>query len=851
MYISLNALRSMVDLEKVPFNTFVKRFSECIAEIENIEKLADKYKGICVAEVREVKKHPASEKLVICKVNIGTTTVQVCAGVSNMQVGDKVAYIAPGHRTPENPHGNQKHEKIRKAKLGGVESNGMIMSGKELGVNDDHSMILILPKDLRVGAPISTALDLDDTIIEVENKTFTHRPDAFGLIGIARECSAIFDVDLKIPKWWDYTVEKLRAPKAGKAPKISVKNPPNRIYIPRYTAVAVKDVIVSESPLWLQIFLRKHGLQSVNNIVDITNYVMLVTGQPMHAFDYDKIKGEVIVRVARRGEKIHALDDKVYTLDDENVVIADQSGAIALGGIIGGKESAISSETRNILLESASFDLYNIRRTSMKLGLVTDAVTRFGKGQDPAQTEKALAWCVELLGEHAGTANLSCDVYDFYPYPRKAFKVKVPFEYLYTRSGTSSSSMSKEYVIKLLDRLTLAPKISADDKEITVTVPTYRYDLKNKEDILEEVARIYGYNNIEPTLPLTNFAPVKSVWKRSLRDSIRRKLKESGGNELMTYSFVGEALYKKCNLSLEESAFRLSNPLSPDLEYMRTALVPSILAKVQYNLPSYRDDKLLMYEIGVTHDKQSFDTVDKLPIEFYKMGYVYTDLAESAHSGSSYYSAKQVFLNILSGLMVDGSLVVYTLLSDWHNQLPGWIKLIKNMYHPMQSAIIEIIDKNADGKQTPVGILGALHPLVIENLKLPKYTSACELKYDEFSNTIVGSSKYKKLYQFPSVVQDFCFVTDREMQYRGLYNAIMSSKAAQFIEKLELVDIFSSEEMTKTVRGQTQAQKQFTVRIFFNSHDKQISADQVELARKSLITDALSKVGAELKEITN
>ncbi|HOU76493.1 MAG TPA: phenylalanine--tRNA ligase subunit beta, partial [Candidatus Dojkabacteria bacterium] len=693
MKLSLSALSRFVDISSIPFDKFLTTFSDSIAEVESVMDYGKLYHGIYVGEIREKKKHPNSEKLFVCKVNIGNNTVQVCAGAGNIEVGDKIAYIAPGNQTPVNPYPGKPHVTIEKIKMGGEESNGMMLSEKELGIGDDHSQILILPKEFIPGQKIVDVLDLNDIVIEIENKSLTHRPDCFGIWGLSREVSAVFNLKLELPNELDQIVNKRIEVKESTnilPLNVTVRNPSNQAFVQRYMLTGLSDIKVEKSPLWLKIFLLKHDVASINNVVDITNYVMILTGQPLHAFDYDKTTGNIIVRTGKIGEKILTLDDKVHELDQEVVVITDEKNTLGIGGVIGGKDSSINDQTTNILLETATFDMYNIRRTSMKLGLFTDAVTRYGKGIDPELAVIGHNFCIEMLEKYA-QAQLATNTYDYYPTPRKSFNISLPYSYLYKRSGLKSNELQEKQIYTILKNLELNP-IERDGK-VEITIPTFRWDLKAKEDILEEIVRIYGYNNIRPTLPIGPYYPPEQIEDKKIKDIIRHVLRETGGNEVITYSFVGSKLYEKSNLNLDNSS-KLINPLSPDLQYMRTTLIPSIIEKTQLNLGyPHNQSAFMLFEIGHTHIKGILNS-EKLPYEFKKLSVVYTD-PETKSKDSPYYSIKEQLVNIMNAMSINESQYVFTIFSNYKNKLPEWVSSISPAFHPNESAIVELIDSNA------------------------------------------------------------------------------------------------------------------------------------------------------------
>lgn len=843
MKLSLNALSKFVDISKIPFDKFLTKFSDSIAEIESVTDYRKLYEGIYVGEVRDKKKHSNSEKLFVCKINIGNNTVQVCAGAGNIEVGDKIAYIAPGNKTPVNPYPGKPHITIEKVKMGGEESNGMMLSEKELGFGEDHSGILILPQDFIPGQKLADVLELKDIVLEIENKSLTHRPDCFGFWGIAREVSAVFNLNLEIPQEIDQIVNKRVEVKDSKNQfplNVTVRNPVNHAFVQRYILTGLTNLKVEKSPLWLRIFLLKHDVASINNVVDITNYVMLLTGQPLHAFDYDKTTGNIIVRTGRVEEKILTLDDKVHELDQEVIVISDDKNALGVGGVIGGKDSSITDKTKTILLETATFDMYNIRRTSMKLGLFTDAVTRYGKGIDPELAEVGHSLSIQLLQKYA-QAQIATNTFDFYPAPRKSFNITIPYDYLYKRSGLKLTELPQKQVFSILQKLELNP-VERDDK-VEITIPSFRWDLKAKEDILEEVVRIYGYNDIRPTLPIGPYYPPEKVEDKKIKDIIRYILRENGGNELLTYSFVGPKLYEKANLNLENSS-KIINPLSPDLQNMRTSLIPSILEKVQLNLGyPHNQSAFMLFEIGHTHIKGVLNN-DNLPFEFKKLGAVYTD-PETKSKDSPYYSIKEQLVNIMDAMSINESQYVFTVLSTYKANLPIWLSSVIPAFHPNEAVIVELIDNNAQNKRIVLGVLGTLHPNVIKNFKLPKYTSAMELLLQEF-HVLSRTTNYKKVYPYPPVIQDMCFIVDDNAEFRGLKDAILTSSAKEFIERLEIVDIFRNDETPIVKDGQVQ--KQITVRIYLNKYSQQISNKEVEDVRQAIIAKVKEKLNGELKQ---
>src|SRR5680860_1612833 len=376
MKVSLNLIKQLTRV-KLGNDELLSRINSRLAEVENLENLADKYQGILVAEIKEAKEHPDADKLGIYQIYNGKKTIQVVAGDKTLKVGDKVAHIAPGLTVPAT-FDDAEPFVMKKIQLRGKDSNGMLGSAKELAFGDDHDKVLVLDTSVPAGTTLIEAYDLDYQIIDIENKTLTNRPDCFGLIGFAREVAGIQDLQFTSPSWF---LETTKIPKSNNSLKLNVKNEVPKD-CPTYLATAVSKVEIKQSPVHLMTYLSRLGVRPINNIVDMTNYYMIMTGQPLHAFDYDKLaSGNITVRYPKKGEKLTLLDGKEIEIHAHAVTICDDKGPIALGGVMGGANSEISNDTKNIVIECANFDMYSIRTTSMKHGIFSDAATRYMRGQ--------------------------------------------------------------------------------------------------------------------------------------------------------------------------------------------------------------------------------------------------------------------------------------------------------------------------------------------------------------------------------------------------------------------------------------------------------------------------------------
>ncbi|HEQ65460.1 MAG TPA: phenylalanine--tRNA ligase subunit beta, partial [bacterium] len=517
---------------------------------------------------------------------------------------------------------------VKEVSIRGVRSNGMLASEKELDISNNHEQVFLLDEDAPVGEIFSVFYGLDDYILDIENKALTNRPDCFGLIGLVRDISGINKIRFKTPDWynygykesWEFVNNKIESDTHLKI-DISLEEKKDVL---RYSAVAMDGIKVSESPIRLKIFLAKHGMRPVNNVVDISNYLMLITGQPLHVFDLDKViqgdrnstddKCSIVVRKARAGETLLMINGKIAELDEDIVVIADSMSPLAVAGVMGGKDTEVTEDTKRIIIESATFDLYNIRKTQMKVGVFSEAATRFMRGQDSEQTLPVLDRAITLYSQIAGGKRAS-DIIDKRNKDREKYEVSFDIT---DANRIIGKDFKKEEIQKILDYIELKSEINGS--KITVQIPSYRKDLRIPEDIYEDISRLYGFGEIPLKLPNRKVAPVKQNRIMNLEFKIREIFESFGGNDLITYNFIGRKLVEKSNLDIEK-LYKIKNPLSPELEYMRNSLLPNILDKVKMNV-DYGYSQMFLYEINKFHIKDSLNK-ERLPNEFRCVAGVY------------------------------------------------------------------------------------------------------------------------------------------------------------------------------------------------------------------------------------
>lgn len=642
----------------------------------------------------------------------------------------------------------------------------MMASASELDISDDHSGIVDVTaedagREPVPGEPLTNYFGLDDFVIDCENKMFTHRPDCFGNLGVARELAGINGLKFDSPSWYKEPEARIDGPFSD----LPFDSKCQTKLVPRFMAMVVEGVTIRKSPMWLQATLARVGIKPINNIVDWTNYYMHLTGQPTHAFDYDKIKalsGEtptIYPRPAQKGEKLTLLGGKTIELDEADLVIATDNQPVALAGIMGGAETEVDENTKNIIIEAATFDMYSIRRSSMRHGLFTDASNRFNKGQSPYQNARVLYKLVNDIVDQTGAkpgkmANyIDCEAVD----PSEvgfSNEVKVETRFINERLG---SSLTAEEVAQLLSNVEFS--VSIDGQILTINVPFWRMDIEIPEDIVEEVGRLYGYDKLPVNLPKRTAKPAKKNKLFEYSQELRTNLSAAGANEVLTYSFVHGELIRKSGTDPESTAFHLRNALSPDLQYYRTALLPSLMSKVHQNIKAQAgstDNQFALFEIGKTHVKGKIDE-EQLPLEMEHLALVIAadeKTAKSKASGAAYYAAKKYAELLTSG--------------------QATYEPIKSFDYPMtghfaegRSAVIKI------GSEL-VGVVGEFNQKVMSALKMPEYSAGLELDIQRLMR-LVESKKYQPLPELPGTQQDLTLEAPANISWGELENNLQNS----------------------------------------------------------------------------
>lgn len=831
MKVSLNTIKQFINFELPPVDELVARINSQLGGVEEVIYIEEKYKDAKIAKVVECERHPNADRLSVCKIDVGTgELVQVVCGAPNVRNGMWAVWLPPESIVPST-FDDAEPFKLSVRELRGVMSNGMLAAGDELAISSDRDGIIEITEadilqgySLQTGASFSETFGLDDVIIDIENKMFTHRPDLFGQLGVAREIAGILGHKFESPDWY----KVLPTFETSEGLELEVFNNATE-KVPRILFAAMKNVEVQPSPLWLQCALVAMGSKAINNIVDVTNYVMLLTAQPTHAYDYNKLRGKQIgARMARAGEKLLLLNGKTYELTEDDVVIADSEGAIGLGGVMGGSNSEVSKDTKNIVLEVATFDMYAVRKSSMRHGLFTDAITRFNKGQSPIQNDYIMNMLITSI-KGVSPAEQAGKVYDlanrnlarYIESAEGANPQVIKLKFICDRLGVD---MKKNDMMRLLSNVEFSLCKDCDrtldglDDSLHVRVPFWRTDIHDPEDVVEEVGRLYGFDKLPRELPQRSIKPAPRNNKLVLKQSIRDSLARYGANEVLTYSFVHKNTMNKAEQDVSR-AFQISNALSPNLQYYRLSVLPSLLDKVHMNIKSGYDE-FVLFEIGKGHDNQYYD--DKgLPSEIEFVDAVYT--SKKPHKGAAYYHMRKLIVQLAKDLGYTIKLKPVTETLD---------SLALAPFDKSRSALIE----TQDG--TFIGMIGELKQSIISNFKLPYYTAAMTLDLEGLQDACEASRVgYSPLHKFPGVTQDISLKVAADVKYQDIFWTAWSAIGDDEDIDIKIVplDIYQAEKDN---------QKTITLRIHVVSRTHTLTDKEVADMLKEVGEKAAEKHGA-------
>ena len=762
------------------------------SNVEKVEELCKEIDKVVVGHILVIDEHPYADKLVVCQVDCGEETVQIVTGAENMKEGDYVAVALHGSSLPGGV-------KIKKGKLRNVESCGMMCSATELGIGEDSDGLYILPEPKPVGIDIREVLGLDDSIIEFE--ITNNRADCLSVIGIARETAATLGTKLRYP-----AVKYTEIPeKSENHVKVEVLNSK---LCPRYSAKVVTNVKIGDSPAWMQDRLIKAGMRPINNVVDITNFVMLEMGQPLHAFDLDKLAGKkIIVRNAAEGEKIVTLDTVERTLNSEMLVIADEEKAIAIAGIMGSLDSEIDENTKTLVFESAIFEQLNIRTSSRKLGLRSEASSRFEKGVDPELAEKTMDRLCTLI-EELGVGQVMTGKIDLYPVKRERKSIKINYEKINKFIGID---VSVEETNKILESIEFEVK-PIDSENAEVIVPTFRPDMSGEADVAEEIARLYGYDKIPATLMDTTFTAGGRSARQILIDMTKNSLAAQGLFEIYTYSFVSPQVYNRICLKAENplrNALKIINPLGEENSIMRTTLFPNMMEVLSRNY----NRKVLsgsFFELSKVYLGDHFSE-ENLADER-------ESLAIGMYGNVDIFDLKGMIENLLARLNINR----YRFVNSTHDSL-----------HPGRTAELLVNNKR-------VGYIGEVHPEVLDNYELPVRAYMAELNFEELLDAANLDRKYKQLPKFPAVERDIAVVVAEEIT-AGQIEEIIRNKGGKLVETVKLFDIYRGSQIEKGYKSMAWS-------IIYRAEDKTLAEEDVSKVHNKILNSLANQVGGALRQ---
>jgi len=812
MRVSYNLIKEYVDVEDISPEELAQRLTTNGLVLERMEQISLDLEHIVVGKIIDFRSHPEDSNLLVCQVEVKNQILTIVCGAKNLEVGDKVAVALEGAKLPQ-------LGVIRKKKFGEILSCGMLCSASELGIEEGKSPgVLILDKDSPVGEDLRKIINPEDTLFDFEINS--NRPDLLSIIGIAREVAIIVNQDLKIPR------VELEESEERINEDISVRVEA-RDLCPRYTGRVVKGIKVKESPWWLKWKLKLLGIRPINNIVDITNLVMMETGQPLHAFDLDSIRGKtIIVRKSKKGESICTLDGVERQLPENSVVIADREGPIAIGGIMGGKYSEISTNTTGVFLESAYFDPVNNRKSSIQLGLRTEASNRFEKGVDKAGQIFALERAADLISKVA-EGRVSSGFVDTNPQLFRPAKIDLRIKRVEKILGQlleEDESKTRRRILNILKQLGFV--IKEDERDyIGVLSPSFRGDVEREIDLIEEIARIFGYDQIKPTLFKNTIAQEVKDFPPRVIDQIREILVGSGLNEVITYSFASPEIFDRIRIPEGHKlrkALKIKNPLTIDYSLMRTSLIPGLLEVIKWNI-NRQAELVKIFEVGKIY-LPLVDNPDSnsLPVEKIIIAGAVTKI------GGGDLWTKSISLDVFD---VKG--IVETVLEDL--KVKDWevLPACHPALHPLRSGKVMI-------KGREIGIFGEVHPEVISNYRIPEKVSFFEIDLENLLPHIPIRVRYQAVPRYPSVQRDLSLIVSEEVPS---FEVIQEIKAvnSHLIKKVILFDLFRGEQIEE-------GYKSMAYSITFQAEDHTLTDQEVENAFEQIREKLMRKFGAKIRE---
>lgn len=771
------------------------------SKVETIDQLGNDIKNVVVGKILEIEKHPDADKLVVTKVDVGTEKLQIVTGANNIKVGDIVPIAKDGSELPGGV-------KIKKGMLRGIESCGMMCSVGELNLTladypgqiEHGIMILDAKLEKELGKDIVEVLNLKEDIIDFE--ITSNRPDCFSIEGLGRETAASLNKPFKNPRK-NIEEEQVETKQELEGLKVDIEAP-DLCY--RYVARMVKNVKIEPSPDWMVRRLKACGIRSINNIVDITNYVMLEMGQPMHAFDINSIEGKhITVRRAKEGEKITTLDKQERELDENNLVIADDKKAVAIAGVMGGLNSEIEADTKTVVFESAVFYGGSVRKTAKKVGLRTESSSRFEKGLSAENALRAANRAVELV-ELLGAGEAVEGKIDVYPTKQKINQI--PFD-VTKMNALLGTNLAKQEMIDILEKLEI--KVEKD----MAIAPYFRMDLEFVADIAEEIGRFYGYDKLDSTLIKAD----TTLGVRNKEQNIKKKVKEvlvnSGLSEIYTYGFVSEKDLEQSNISeeIKKYAITIQNPLSDEYKLMRPTTVPSMMQTLAIN-NNKKNKQVKLFDVSRSYRnvKQEVEKGEvPLQEEILTIGMYGEDV--------DFYSLKGMLENILEAIHI----VHYEVEKETENA----------SYHPGRCANLKI-------GMDVIATLGEVHPEVLDNYMISKRAYLAEVNITKLVKYAKSNKKYTEVPKFPAVERDIAVTVDENIEV-GQIEKIITKKAKKLLESMQLFDIYRNEKLGEN-------KKSVAYSLIFRDKNKTLSDEEINTIMDAVISELEKQLGATLRK---
>ena len=793
MKVSLKWLRDYVDINQ-DVNTFADMMTMSGTKAESVEFPGEEIENVVTGKIISIEGHPDAEKLVVTQIDIGSgEPVQIVTGAKNVSEGDYVPVALHGAKLPGGI-------KIKNGKLRGVASNGMLCSNEELGIDskyiDERSKDgILLLDEVELGKDIRDVLLLNDAIIEFE--LTSNRPDCQSMMGMAYEAAATLGVKANIP------VPSVKA--EIQAPVRIAVEVEDEALCPRYMLREIRDIKICPSPYWMQRRLIEYGMRPINNIVDITNYVMIEYGQPLHAFDADKIESKkILVRRAHEGEKLVTLDDVERELDTDMLLITDGKQPIGIAGVMGGFNTEIDGNTKNIVIESALFDADSIRLTSRRLGLRSEASSKFEKGIDILRAKLAVDRACQLI-EELGYGAVCSEVVDTM---KSEFVPQVVETTLTKINGLMGTELEASEITAILESLNFGCRLDGDS--IKVTVPHYRLDMAIADDVVEEVARIYGYNNIESKAIIAEVTQARKSADRQYEDILKSLAMNNGLTEISTYSFVSPKGLEKSNITDERrnSFLKLLNPLGEETSVMRTSLIPAML-DVMYTNTSRKNEEFAAFEYGNTFFSIS---EGELPQEVKAM------VAAAYGKTEDFFSMKARLEGVLKGLGVKE-----------HEYVP---EKTERTFHPGRCANVV-----ADGKT--IAVIGEVHPSVLENYGIKKRVYLFEIFIDEVKSVSDTGVLYSPIPKYPTVLRDIALVVDRDM-YVSEIEKVIRKHGKKLLEEVKLFDIFEGAQIGHD-------KKSVAYSLKFRASDRTLTDEEINPVIEKILQQLEIECNAKLR----